>query len=100
MPFMTRSGFKAAWKAYRPAPETAELRALRFRTMRWNAIAVVFIACAQLLSKLHAAAILIVVGVAVHAAAVTIRYWREKNHADREFAALNPESPVEPGPRL
>lgn len=95
MPFFSRAGFKAAWNGYRPAPETSELRAMRKRTMGWNAAAALAVACVQLLSRLHPATVLLVVAIAVHAAAVTIRYWRTKNEADREFAARGPAGSAE-----
>ena len=84
---LSPSGIKAAWTAYRPAPETAELRKLRFRTMGWNGAAALAVACVDLIVKLHPLLVLLVAAVAVQAVAITIRYWRTKNRIDMEFQA-------------
>lgn len=84
---LSPSGIKAAWTAYRPAPETAELRKLRFRTMGWNGAAALAVACVNLIVKLHPLMVLLVAAVAVQAVAITIRYWRTKNRIDMEFQA-------------
>ncbi|MDO6414407.1 hypothetical protein Q4F19_08440 [Sphingomonas sp. BIUV-7] len=86
---LSPSGIKAAWTAYRPAPESAPLRKLRIKTMLWNGAAALSVAGVDLLVRLHPAMVLIVAGVAVQAVAITIRYWRIKNRTDREFQAAS-----------
>lgn len=79
--------FIAAWHAFPAAPETAQLRRLRRRSLLSLMVTALLIAWVHLLCVIHPFAVLIVPAVAIHAVVVTGRYWLLKNRADERYQA-------------
>lgn len=84
---MGLGSIKAAWQAFPPAPETAELKRMRVRSAVLCGLSALLVLFFQHIVAIHQWLVFPVVGVAVFAAGSTIHYWRVKNRADMDFAA-------------